>query len=350
MMRKALAVAFALPLVAQAQGPVLLTEFVGQSSTTASVHASTIAETAKGLFAAWFGGSAEGAPDVGIWLSHKSGDAWSTPVEAATGVQTDGSRYPCWNPVLFAASPDELLLFYKVGPTPARWWGMMRRSHDGGITWGDPRRLPPGILGPIKNKPVWVANGVLLSGSSTESTDQPSRWRVHFELTGDTGRTWITVFPAPDEPGIDAIQPSVLKYADGRLQAIGRTRSGRLFETWSADQGRAWGPLTLTALPNPNSGIDAVTLRDGRQLLVYNHATSERTPLNVAVSRDGKSWEAAAVLEDTPGEYSYPAVIQTADGLVHITYTWNRRRVRHVVLDPKQLMSRPMPGGKWPPP
>ncbi len=331
-------------------GAVVEAEFIAPVFPTGSVHASTIAGTPQGLVAAWFGGSAEGASDVGIWLARKSGGTWSAPIEVATGAEPDGRRYPCWNPVLFPASPDNLLLFYKVGPSPGEWWGMVRASRDGGITWSAPRRLPSGILGPIKDKPVWVAGGVLIAPSSTESMDRPSRWRIHFELSGDTGRTWQTVAPAslPDDSVIDAIQPSVLVHADGRLQAVGRTRSGRIFETWSADTGRTWEALRLTPLPNPNAGIDAVTLRDGRQLLVYNHTTSGRTPLNVAVSRDGKTWEAALVLERGPGEYSYPAVIQSADGLVHITYTWQRRRIRHVVLDPKALVLRPMPHGSWP--
>jgi predicted neuraminidase len=136
----------------------------------------------------------------------------------------------------------------------------------------------------------------------------------------------------------------------GRLQAIGRTRSQRIFETASADGGRTWSPVSLTTLPNPNSGIDAVTLRDGRHLVVYNHTERGRSPLNVSISRDGKTWEAALVLENEPGEYSYPAVIQSADGRVHITYTWKRERIKHVVVDPAKLTSRPMPDGQWPPP
>ena len=98
--------------------------------------------------------------------------------------------------------------------------------------------------------------------------------------------------------------------------------------------------MTATSLPNPNSGIDAVTLRDGRQLVVYNHTTKGRSPLNVALSEDGRQWQAALVLENEPGEYSYPAVIQTKDGLVHITYTWKRVQVKHVVVDPAQLQLR----------
>jgi predicted neuraminidase len=71
--------------------------------------------------------------------------------------------------------------------------------------------------------------------------------------------------------------------------------------------------------------------------LVYNHTTKGRSPLNVAVSSDGKKWTMVVDLEDQPGEYSYPAVIQTADGKVHVTYTWKRLRIRHAVLDPARF-------------
>ena len=105
--------------------------------------------------------------------------------------------------------------------------------------------------------------------------------------------------------------------------------------------------MKLTEMPNPNSGTDAVTLRDGRQLLVYNHNPNYkgRSPLNVAVSKDGKEWLAALVLEDEPGApngFSYPAVIQTSDGLVHVTYTWRREKIKHVVVDPSKVELSPM--------
>lgn len=333
-----------------AQGPVVRSEFVYETAPFASAHASTIAEGRDGLVAAWFGGTREGAPDVGIWMSRLVTGAWTPPVEVANGVQPDGTRHPCWNPVLFPMPDSTLLLFYKVGPTPREWWGMVRTSRDGGKTWSDARRLPDGILGPIKNKPIRLPDGAIVASSSTESTDSPSVWRVHFERSVDAGLTWTAVSPpAPaDGNAIHAIQPSILVHPGGRLQAVGRTRSGRVFETWSSDAGRTWTPLALTPLPNPNAGIDAVTLRGGRHLVVYNHTAQGRSPLNVAVSGDGKTWDAALVLERDPGEYSYPAVIQTADGLVHITYTWKRARIKHVVIDPAALRPVPMPDGKWP--
>jgi len=337
-------------MAAQSSSAVVSSEFVFETAPFASAHASTIAETKDGLVAAWFGGTREGAADVGIWVSRRDRTGWTAPVEVATGVQPDGTRHPCWNPILFELPNQGLTLFYKVGPSPQTWWGMVRTSRDNGRTWSDARRLPDGILGPVKNKPVRLADNAVLSGSSTESQENPSKWRVHFERSSDNGATWTKILPAPaaDGSAIDAIQPSILVHPQGRLQAVGRTRAGRVYETWSNDAGRTWTALSLTALPNPSAGTDAVTLRDGRHLIVYNHTEKGRTPLNLAVSRDGKLWEAALVLEREPGEYSYPAVIQGGDGLVHVTYTWRRQRIRHAVIDPAKLTSTPMPDGKWP--
>ena len=302
--------------------------FVASSLPTASAHAATLVETPSGIVAAWFGGSREGATDVGIWMSSLADDGWTVPREVANGVQSDGQRFPCWNPVLFLTSDSVLHLFYKVGPAPARWWGMEKTSTDSGRTWSDGRRLPAGILGPIKNKPLQLKDGTLISPSSTESTDADPVWRVHFERSTDAARTW-TALPPPDSGSINAIQPSLLTYSDGRIQAIGRTRSSRLFETWSRDAGRTWSPLALLDVPNPNAGIDAVTLADGRQLLVFNNTTTGRTPLTVAISTDGRKWTPILTLEDQPGEYSYPAVIQDRSGVVHVAYTWQRRNIRY---------------------
>jgi len=328
-----LALAASAPALAAAQPGLVSSEFIFENAPFASCHASTVVETPNGLVAAWFGGTGEGRPDVGIWLAWHEGGKWSAPVEVANGLQPDGTRLPCWNPVLFHPKDAALMLFYKVGPSPRAWWGVRRTSTDHGKTWSEAQRLPDGILGPIKNKPVQLPNGDILCGSSSEHDG----WRAHFERSRDGGKTWQLIGPVNDGREIGAIQPSILFHPGGKLQALGRTRQKHVFEIWSDDGGKSWGSMTLTALPNPNAGTDAVSLRDGRQLLVYNHTPIGRTPLNVAVSRDGKTWDTALVLETAPGEYSYPAVIQASDGLVHITYTWKRQRIRHVVVDPAKL-------------
>lgn len=308
-------------------------EFIYDTAPYPSCHASTIVETQGRLAAAWFGGTAERNPDTGIWLAHFEGGKWTPAIEVANGVQSPMLRYPCWNPVLFQPKEGPLLLFYKVGPNPVDWWGMLMRSEDGGRTWSKPDRLPEGILGPIKNKPVQLENGDLLCPTSTEK----GGWRVYFERISSQGMSWHATASINDGVAIGAIQPSILVHPDGILQAVGRTRQGHIFSANSSDQGRTWRPMTLLDLPNPNSGTDAVTLHDGRSLLVYNHSTTARTPLNVALSSNGWHWKPVLTLENTPGEFSYPAVIQTQDGLVHITYTWNRKRIRHVVLIPALL-------------
>ena len=97
-----------------------------------------------------------------------------------------------------------------------------------------------------------------------------------------------------------AIQPSILRLGGDRLLALGRTRQGKIFQIASDDLGRTWGKMSATRLPNPNSGIDAATLADGRHLVVYNHTAKGRFPLNVALSADGQSWQAALVLLCVP--------------------------------------------------
>lgn len=316
-------------------------EFIYLSAPFPQCHASTLVETPEGIVASWFGGTHEKHPDVGIWVSRFDRGVWTTPVEVADGVETTTKRHPTWNPVLHQIPGGNLQLYYKVGPSPSTWWGMVKTSSDGGRTWSEARRLPDGILGPIKNHAVTLKDGTIVSGSS----DEEGGWRVHFEISKDQGATWTRTADIGDRQTMGLIQPGISLVDGNRLMAFCRSRAGKVFITSSTDGGLSWTPPAPTALPNPNSGVDAVGLKDGRTLLVYNHVPAPsraRSPLNVAISKDGQKWEEVALLEDDPGqEFSYPAVIQAANGHVHITYTWHRTRVRHVVLDPARFRPRP---------
>lgn len=307
---------------------VALSGFVYDTAPFPSAHASTLVETRRGeLMAAWFGGKQEGAPDVAIWAAHYRDGKWTEPVEIAREPEI-----ATYNPVLFHTKDGTLWLYYKFGPHPTRWTGARRSSRDGGRTWTPIEHLPAGLYGPIKNKPFVMQDGTIVSGTSVESYRSWASW---VERSTDNGATWTKHGPitVPGEP-YGNIQPAVVPLAGGKLRMFVRTteRVGKICYSDSTDQGRTWSPASPTSLPNPNSGIDAVALKDGRIILVYNHTAKGRTPLNVAVSGDGEKWNNFLALETEPGEFSYPAVIQAADGTVHITYTWNRKRIKHAAV------------------
>jgi alpha-L-rhamnosidase len=228
----------------------------------------------------------------------------------------------------------------------------MKTSKDHGITWTAAKALPEGFIGPVKNKPVLVGKSKLISPSSTESEGG----KVHFEISEDSGKTWRIVGPINDGKTYNTIQPVLFTYKNNKLQMLARSKSRAMTESWSQDNGETWSPLTLSSLPNNASGFDGVTLKDGRQMLVYNHVLppgketkGARTPLNIAVSKDGKTWYAALIVEDSPiSQYSYPAVIQGSDGMVHIVYTWRRQKIKYAKVDPAKLEMIEIKNGVWP--
>ncbi len=327
-------------------------EFLYEKASFPECHAATIAETPKGLISAFFGGTKEGKSDCVIWVCRKTNEGWTKPQEVANGIINDTLRKACWNPVLFQIPNGELLLFYKVGNSVSDWTGHLIRSYDNGLTWTKAENLPEGYIGPSKNKPIMIHKKIICPSSLEGSPG----WRVHFEITENNGKSWRRIGPINDVKNIQAIQPTILSYKDSTFQVLCRTRNRALGESWSKDNGETWSEMTLTDMPNNNSGIDAVTLTDGRQLLVYNHvkpaegmAKGARTPLNVSLSKDGKTWYASLILEDSPiSQYSYPSVIQGKDGFVHVVYTWRRQRIKYIKIDPKKLTVAEIKDEMWP--
>ena len=325
---------------------VVARDFIYTSAPFPSVHASTIVETpAKTLLTAFFGGTNEGQDDVEIWLSRKPAGqaAWSAPVAL-----TETPNMPTWNPVLFQDG-TKTWLFYKVGPSPQDWIGAYRTSDDDGRTWAPTVYMPAGQLGPIRAKPIRLADGTWLAGTSVEAgyrrgtppVNTFQTWSVWVERSADRGATWTKHGPivVPNEP-FGVIQPTLWQLPDGEVRMFMRAapRIGRIAMSSSKDGGRTWTPATPTSLPNPNAGIDVVTLADRRLLLIYNHLKEGRNSIHLAVSKDwGTTWSPPIQLEAEDAQLSYPAIIQSADGLVHATYTWKRQRVRYLVIDPKKI-------------
>jgi predicted neuraminidase len=320
-----------------------------------SAHASTIVELRGGtLMAAWFGGTHERANDVAIWSSRYVDGRWSPPKELVRE-----KDIPCWNPVLFHTKDGALWMYYKFGPSPSGWSAGRMVSHDEGVTWSAAEHLPAGLLGPIRAKPLVLADGTIVSGSSVEAYETWAGW---MERSQDGGVSWAKIGPimvsravdgaekpaADPEPGspglagadkgprkyVGIIQPSVVSLGGHhlRLYARSQTVASKIVVSDSTDDGMSWSAGRFIDLPNNNSGIDAVALKDGRVVLVFNNTTKGRTPLNLAVSRDGEHFRVFMALEDTVGEYSYPAMIQAASGDLEITYTWHRTSIKHVHL------------------
>jgi predicted neuraminidase len=317
----------ALPLHAQTW------EFIADPMPTPSCHASTIVELKPGeLMAAWFGGSAEGKPDVAIWGSRRQNGRWQTPVELVRE-----PNIATYNPVLFRSGDGVLWLYYKFGPSPREWTAGRRFSLDDGHTWSAPEHLPAGLYGPIRAKPLVLSGGTIVSGTSVESYRS---WAAWIERSTDNGKTWTRHGPiespargdAPANATHGIIQPVVVPIDGNHLRLYARSTEtiGHICAADSTDGGITWTKARVLDLPNPNSGIDAVRLKDGRFVMIYNHTTQGRTPLNLAVSSDGEHWTPFHALETDPGEYSYPAMIQGGDGSLHITYTWRRLRIKYV--------------------
>ncbi len=330
-----------------------ISELIFQVGSTSfpSSHASTVVELKNGdVMAAWFGGTQEGKPDVAIWSARRGKEGWAKPVEL---VREPG--VPCYNPVLFYTHDGRLWLYYKFGPSPATWSAGRMVSSDNGQTWSSPEHLPAGLLGPIRAKPLVLQDGTIVSGSSIESY---RAWAVWIERSADNGTTWAKIGPivppadldrqgygdgnssdATDVPGSNdwkftqgVIQPSVVQLSGGNLRLYARftAKTARVTIADSDDFGKTWTQARPIDVPNPNSGIDAVSLKDGRIVLIYNNTTTGRTPLNLAVSSDGEHFRMFRTLEDAPGEYSYPALVQAANGDLLMTYTYKRNTIKYV--------------------
>ncbi|MBQ6065007.1 MAG: family 78 glycoside hydrolase catalytic domain [Prevotella sp.] len=323
------------------RGPqVVVDEFLYKQASFPECHSASILETKKGdLVATYFGGTKERNPDVCIWVSRKpkGKTAWTAPQMAADGVFSPDYREACWNPVIYEMPDGELRIYFKIGVNVAGWKGWMVRSKDGGNTWGKREQLPDTIYGPIKNKPI-LNNGRLISPTS----DERDGWKLYFEYSDDMGKTWKRTAFVEAEQGIKAIQPTIIVLPDGRLEALCRTRSRHIGVTFSNDNGETWSKLQFIETPNNNSGIDAVSLKEGGYALICNDWPIEpdkekgvRTPLSILKSVDGTNWEHWITLEDSPiHQYSYPSIIQSRDGHIHVVYTWRRQRVKHVELIP----------------
>lgn len=235
----------------------------------------------------------------------------------------------CWNPVLMRRN-EEVFLYFKVGKSPESWKGYFTVSSDFGENWSEPKGFPAGIVGPTKNAPIGLGSAIL-SGSS----DERFGCSVHFEMSRD-GRNWRRIDPTGHGHCEGCIQPAILNLGAGKLVAYCRSSMGVLVKTVSVDNGETWSDLCPTDIPNPDSGIAAISLHERGHVLAFNRSTRCRTPLVLAVSSDGDSWTERFMLEDGEGEFSYPS-LWTNGSTVGISYSVDREHIAYVELSESAL-------------
>ena len=331
-------------------------------------HASTLAAVGgvQGIetLACWFGGSHEGADDVGIYLSACRQGQWSEP-ELVVSTQE-----PCWNPVLYLhgaeAAGQRVSLFYKQGRAIADWrtYAITLTLRQGEVLRSEAHELVDGDVsggrGPVRNKLLRLRNGRLLAGGSVER----GIWTAFADISDDDGRTWqksttIAIdgltYNAGEKTaesaievsqqsffGRGVIQPSLWQSADGSVHMLLRSSEGFVYRSDSADDGETWCSAYALSLPNNNSGLDLVRTAGGVLYLVCNPVAAnwgQRSPLSLFKSTDeGASWRRLLELETEPAEFSYPAIIALGEDIV-ITYTYKRCNIACVRLSADELVN-----------
>lgn len=318
--------------------PYFRGEFIfGPDTNYPSCHASTIVELPNGdLLAAWYAGTREKAKDVAVLGARlpKGSVQWAKPfVLADTPDHSEG------NPVLFVDRSGTVWLFYMTMYTRFFFWRgwqtckiKFMKSFDNGSTWTPPEIVLDEYGWMVRNKAITLDNGNIVLPMYDER-----EWSSAFMISEDTGRTWQRYGKLIVEGG-PMIQPTVVQRSDGSLLALMRRGGDKYRFAWqsvSTDGGRTWSEPRQTQFKNSNAALDMVRLANGHLVVVLNDVFDNREVLHVAVSRDeGVTWEKEKVLEEKQGgEFSYPAVIQVRGGLIHITYTYNRKLIKHVVLN-----------------
>ena len=288
-----------------------------------SVHCATLNELSDGtLLAAWFGGSREMARDVVLLESRLApGEtAWSQPKLL---VEVPGRSLG--QPVFLNHPNGELWFFFDVimkdhWRDAQPYW---QRSTDNGQTWGayQPLMDYPGLM--FRSKPL------LLPGQIIIPAYDEREWQSRMMISDDGGQSWRLTDPISTPQG--NIHACLVQLSNGNLLAYLRTggKGGVIWRTESSDGGETWREPEPTPLPNPNAGIDLIKLHSGTLLLVYNHSDQQRTPLCLAWAGEDEGWSAPIKLEDTPGEFSYPTLLQTRDGQIHLVYTHQREHIHY---------------------
>jgi predicted neuraminidase len=326
--------------------PLYQMQFLPIPEDTPQVHSSTLTELPNGdILAAWYGGTREHGPDVGLYaatLDHATGrwGPWRLITERHQS-QKEIGRYvkTVGNPVLFTDPHGTTWLFYAT-VSVGGWSGAainFKTSTDGGRSWTEARRL---VLSPLLNMVTMIRTPPLLYDDGTIALPAYHQGiskfpeLVHLSASGEV----------LDKQRMDqaraSLQPSIVATSPTDAIALLRNMAGGIKELTSSTAGETWSESARVDLPSPNSSLMAARLPDGRLLLAFNNS-DHRTKLSLAASDDdGRHWKVVYEFPEEEGFFSYPALLATPGGTVHVTYTWNRVQIKHVMFNLAWLRSQ----------
>ncbi|MCR8631241.1 sialidase family protein [Paenibacillus radicis (ex Xue et al. 2023)] len=316
-------------------------------------HAANLLELDNGdLLCVWFTGSGEGNPDTNVVMSRLAAgsEQWSIPVQLSNDQERSEQ-----NPLLFQAPDGKLWLFHTSNEPHNQKTSrvVVRISEDRGLTWGPSEVLFDGT-GIFLRQPLLVLrNGHWVLPAYYCKLD--GHYSV-VQISEDEGKSWKQ-YEVQDS--IHRVQMSVVERSDGTLFAVFRSRQAdRVYTSVSDDNGKTWTAPVRSELPNNNSSIQMTKLHNGHLALVYNNSSLERdqfrwvqrkgefrkktlrTPLTLAISEDeGRTWPyyrnvqmADLEYKDSEIGYSYPSIISTSDGKLHIAFSYLRKAIKYVCI------------------